>query len=501
MRRLLPSPVRRWSRPLRVGLFTTLLVLVFVTAGALNPSSLGERIDGVLASDEAGQAFWGIQVQDLTTGEVLYSQNARRMLLPASNQKILTSAAALDALGSDYRYQTTLYFKGDVSGATLRGDLFLKGSGDPTFGSVEAGGPDPLRQWARQLAAMGVRRIEGRLIGDDNAFDDRPYAEGWDIDYVTTQSSRLLGVSIGGLSYHDNVVEIKIQANGAGNAPSVTTRPAGYLDIRNHLTTSNRRRGIAVRTGRVLGAEGIELRGSLPRSYAGTIVMPVFNPTLFAVASFKAYLQDAGITVDAATVDVDDLEESPKYDGVDPLFVHLSPPMSEILKIVNKESNNFYAEQVFRTFGWGGSADGGERRVKELLSRAGAETSGLSIRDGSGLSRKDLVTPEAMAKLLVFMQQHRERAAFMESLARGGEAQSTLRYRLSGVPVQAKTGSLEYVRALSGYTTTRDGRPVAFAIFANNFTVPSYRITQTIDRIILEVAAPEARPQPRRRRR
>lgn len=488
-----PSPLsgilRRLVSPPAVRVWPLLLLLLALTSGALPPASLHERIDTIVAAPETGPAFWGIYLQDIATGEVLYSYNADKVLIPASNQKILTSATALDALGSDYRYKTTLYFDGTTEGTTLRGDLIVKGSGDPTFGSVDAGGPDPLRQWARRLAEMGVQRIEGRIIGDDDTFDDRPYAEGWDVDYLMTQSSRLLGVSTSGLSYNDNVVEVKIEAGGSGETPRITMRPSNYLDVRNGITTSGRRRGIAVNSARNFGTETIELNGSIPRSYAGTVVMPVSNPTRFTVFSFKQYLQEAGIGVEAAILDVDDLEEKPALDEATPLFVHLSPPLSTILNVVNKESNNFYAEQVFRTFAWGGSASGGERRVKELLARAGASTNGISVRDGSGLSRKDLVTPEAMGRVLTHMLDHAERDAFLASLAQGGEARSTLQYRLQNVPVQAKTGSLEYVRTLSGYATTPAGRRVAFAVFANNYTVPPYRITQAIDRIIMTLTS------------
>lgn len=441
-----------------------------------------------MQAEAAQPAFWGAYVQELGSGEVLYTNNADNPFIPASNQKILTSATALDALGSEYRYKTVLYFDGSVGGDELQGDLILKGSGDPTFGSVEVSGEDPLRAWARRLAELGVKRIDGRIIGDDNAFDDRPYAEGWDIDYITSQASRALGVTTSGLAYKDNVVQVRITAGGTNQAPEISTQPGGFLNIRNDLTTAGRRRGISVRTSRDFGSETIRLQGSIPRTYDGTIVTPVTNATLFAVNTFRQYLQQFGIELDGEAADIDDLEDF-EYSEEQPLFVYVSPPLSEILAIVNKESNNFYAEQVFRTFSWGGSADGGEKRVKELLSRAGASTNGVSVRDGSGLSRKDMITPEAMAKLLAHMNNHRERRAFLASLAEGGEANSTLRYRLHNVPVRAKTGSLEFVRTLSGYATGPSGQTYAFAVFANNYTGPSYQVTQTIDRIVREVAS------------
>ena len=460
------------------------IALALATAPTGPPPDLDDLLGGAISQN----AFWGVYVQHVETGETWYEHNASNAFLPASNQKIFTSATALDALGSDYRYRTVLYFDGQVEGEALKGDLVLRGSGDPTFGSEHVRRGDPLRIWARDLANMGITRIEGRIVGDDNAFDDQPYAEGWDIDFVTSSASREVGVSIGGLAYNDNVVLVHIQAGSPGRPARVSMRPDGFLDFRNRMITANRRRGIAITIRRDFRSERITLEGSLPRTYNGTVGVPVSNPTAFAAATFAQYLREAGIEVQGEPVDIDDLNDF-RYDRDDPLFVYVSPPLLDILRIVNKESNNFYAEQVFRTYASNGSAQGAENRAKQLLRRAGAATRDIEIRDGSGLSRKNMITPRAMGNLLTYMHGHEQREAFLASLARGGERGSTLRYRLNRVPVRAKTGSLEFVRSLSGYVTTQDGQTLAFAVFANNCSGPSYLITQTIDRIVMELAA------------
>jgi D-alanyl-D-alanine carboxypeptidase/D-alanyl-D-alanine-endopeptidase (penicillin-binding protein 4) len=164
--------------------------------------------------------------------------------------------------------------------------------------------------------------------------------------------------------------------------------------------------------------------------------------------------------------------------------------LSEIVRVINKRSNNFYAEQVFRTYGWGGSARGGARRTETFLRRAGIDTRDLSINDGSGLSRKDLVTPQAVRELLVHMSEHPEGEAFRASLPRGGERNTTLSLRLGRTNVWAKTGSLAFVRGLSGYVERPDGSLVAFALFANNYTGPSYQITHTMDDLVQMLAVP-----------
>jgi len=425
-------------------------------------------------------------VRNLRTGEDLYAQNANRAFLPASNQKLLTTATALDALGSSYRYQTTLRFDGSTTDSVMTGDLVLDGSGDPTFGSVELRGKDPLQTWAERLYDMGVRRIEGRLIGDDNRFNDRPYPEGWDVDYITRQAGRYMGASASGLSYNDNVVAVKVSASRPGAPPNVRLRPDGAIEIDNEATTSSRWRGSTLQVDRIFTANTVKLRGSVARSYRGTVNVPVSNPTTFALTAFVEELQKAGIATDLTITDIDDVDRTPP--DAEPLFVHLSPPLSEIIAVVNKRSNNFYAEQLFRTYGWGGSTRGAGKRTESFLRRAGIDTRRLLVNDGSGLSRKDLITPRAMVDLLDHMSTHENRDAFFASLPQGGENNTTLEYRLHRVPLQAKTGSLRFVRALSGYVQRPDGSRIAFAFFANNYTGPSYQITRTIDDVVRTLA-------------
>jgi D-alanyl-D-alanine carboxypeptidase/D-alanyl-D-alanine-endopeptidase (penicillin-binding protein 4) len=363
----------------------------------------------------------------------------------------------------------------------------LDGSGDPTFGSSEVRGEDPFKIWAQRLADMGVERIEGRLIGDDDAFDDQPYPNGWTVDYITEQKGRYMGNSAGGLTYRDNVVPVSVRATRPGTPPSVEVQPESVVSITNRATTSSRWRGNTLQVNRTFSTNELVLTGSVARSYSGTLAVPVSDPTSFVLQSFERRLKEAGIETELTLVDIDDLEERP--DEGSPLFVEYSQPLAEIATVLNKESNNFYAEQVFRSFGWGGSARGAARRTKSFLQEADINTRKLLIHDGSGLSRKDLVTPQAMVKLLTHMNEHEEREAFLSSLPRGGERNTTLDYRLHRTNVQAKTGSLEFVRALSGYTERPNGNRVAFALFANNYTGPSYRISRTIDDIVRAVAS------------
>jgi D-alanyl-D-alanine carboxypeptidase/D-alanyl-D-alanine-endopeptidase (penicillin-binding protein 4) len=458
-----------------------------LTAGTASAPPLQTRIDGLLRRGQVEEAFWGVAIYDLDAERMLYSRNAEQSFLPASNQKIITSAAALDILGSTHRYETALYHNGSAKGSVMRGDLILDGSGDPTFGSSRVRGEDPLKAWAQDLADMGVERIEGRLIGDDNAFDDQPYPKGWTVDYITEQKGRHMGNSAGALAYRDNVVPVIVRATRPGARPSVKVQPQNVVSIDNNATTSSRWRGNTLQVNRTFSTNELVLTGSVARSYNGTLAVPVSNPTRFVLRSFERRLQEAGIETELELIDIDDLERRP--DRGAPLFVEFSRPLAEIAAVMNKKSDNFYAEQVFRSYGWGGSTKGASRRTKSFLREANVNTRKLLIQDGSGLSRKDLVTPQAMVKLLAHMNEHEEREAFMASLPSGGENNTTLDYRLHRTNVKAKTGSLSFVRALSGYTRRPNGNRVAFALFANNYTGPSYQISRTIDDIVRAVAS------------
>lgn len=477
-------------RPLGLGLLLALLLPLTSgwTSSAEPALTFEERLDALLNPRAIGPAIWGVYVRDLDNGRVLYRRNAAVPLLPASTQKILTTAGILDLLGSTHRFETTLHLDGRVDGTVLRGDVYLRGSGDPSFGSAQLDGSDPLEEWAERLAEIGITRVEGRLIGDDDVFDDRPWAEGWDIDYLTRQAGGGMGVSTSGLAYRDNVVRVRVQSTRPGEPARIVADPPGFFELENDVTTSGRSRGGGVRFERRFGEEGYRLYGSVPRSYRRTLRLPVTNPTQLAVHSLAHHLREAGITVDATLWDVDDLPEPPNYARTEALLVHYAPPLASLAAITNKESNNVYAEHLFRILSRDGSVTGSERRLLALLERAGAPTAGLLIRDGSGLSRKDLISAEALGELLAFFHaQHPERSAFVESLAAGGEPSTTLESRLEEVPVRAKTGSLRSVRTLSGYVEAANGHTLAFAILANNYGAPSYRINQVVDQMVVEM--------------
>ncbi len=480
----------RAFRLVLAGLATALLTITLLRPGtpleastSASDAAIRNTIGTILADDGLPDTYWGVYVQNLRTGEVVYSQNADKNFMPASNLKLVTTATALDALGPNYRYITRLYFDGTTRDSTLRGDLIVRGSGDPSFGS-QLSGADPLRDWARELKALGVARIEGRIIGDDDAIDDQPYADGWDINYIATED---WAQSAGGLTYADNLVTLNIAGTRSGEAATVTPEPGGYVEVRNDLTTRGRRGYNPIRIRRTVGTNRISLEGSVSAGYAGAARIPIQDPTAFALHAFADRLGDAGITVEAKIVDADDLDDDLSYDDA-PILVHVSAPLLHLLTAINQKSNNLYAEQVFRTFAASGTATSGERRVFAFLEKSGVETTGLAIRDGSGLSRKDLISPETLGTMLAYLYRSPMRDPFLATLARGGQQETTLRYRLAGLPVRAKTGALEHVRTLSGYVAGPDDTPYVFVVFANNFTSRSSLVALAENQIATAIA-------------
>ncbi|MEM0963060.1 MAG: D-alanyl-D-alanine carboxypeptidase/D-alanyl-D-alanine-endopeptidase [Bacteroidota bacterium] len=440
-------------------------------------------VDEILADPDLPSAIWGLVIQDARTGRIVLSRNADKNLLPASNLKLFTTAAALDQLGPTFRYTTRLYHIGEVrEDGTLTGDLVLRGSGDPTFGSEGQG--DPLGDWAEALYDAGVRRIDGRIVGDDDVFEDARYGEGWDVTHIATEQ---YAPPAGGLVWGDNLVRIQIRGTSPGQAPVFEPDPPGFATVTGDVVT--RSGGGRLDVERTLGTDEFVLRGGVPNGYRGTLRVPVANPTLFAVHAFALRLEEAGIDVRRAErVDIDNTTRKPSYDGQEPLRAYVSPMLSEIIERINRESDNLYAEQVFRTLG-DGEADAAEDAIQALVTRAGAEADGLNVADGSGLSRKDLVTPASLAAVLRWMRTHPAAADFRRSLPEGGGAGSTLRNRLDGVPVRAKTGSLLAVRCLAGYVDGPDGTPYVFVLMANNYTTGGGRIARAQDAIVRAIAA------------
>ncbi len=459
-----------------------------------SPRQLTAALDAVLDRRAFADAVWGAVVLDLEAGEALYGRHTQLNLVPASNAKLFTTAAALDQLGPDYRYRTLLLGRGRQVGAAWRGDLVVRGSGDPTIGGRLYAGDRTrvFRAWADSLAALGIRRVAGDLIGDDDVFDDEPLPEGWSWD----DEPYWYAAETGGLVFNDNAVDMTIAGRRRGARAAITWEPynTDYITVENQTRTLAS--GARLREGyaRARGANHLRISSQVPEGGVDRESLTIANGTLYFLHTLRETLERAGIAVEGRLIDIDDLDaaDAPGGEPLRPLASHTSPPMREIAQWINRESINLYAEQALKTLaheqtGAPGSTRGGLRAAARTFAEAGIDTAGLGLVDGSGLSRMNLVSPAALGRLLAYMWLHPSRAvrqAYLESLP-GPGMEGTLKTRFATLParadLRAKTGTLGHVSALSGYVRTRSGRPLAFVLISNNFTTRTSAVREAQD--------------------
>jgi len=443
-------------------------------------SRLKDELDQIFSDPNFSNAYWGVVIQSLETGEYFYRLNEHKSFIPASNMKLFTTAVALVKLGPDFKYKTNVYTDGEIKNGVLNGNLFVRGSGDPTISGRFNNGDviKTFKDWADSLKNLGIKEINGDIIGDDNYFDDQYMGTGWAWDDETYWYS----AHISALSFNDNCVDFEIRpGKKIGDTAIVLLTPnTSYVKVVNRVLTVHRDSTTQIDFFRIPGTNIINIFGRISLktgSYKESI--SIHNPTLYTVTVFKEVLESKGIRVNGKPIDIDDTNFSPNYDEMRVLASYESPPLSEIIKVINKRSQNFYAEQVFRTlgkiFGGEGSTQKSVEVVKNALAQMGIAPESISIYDGSGLSRLNLVTPFQILTLLNYMYRHEYFSYFYESLPIAG-VDGTLETRMRRTKAQgnvrAKTGYVQYTRSLSGYVKTIDGELVAFAMMVNNYLVP-----------------------------
>jgi serine-type D-Ala-D-Ala carboxypeptidase/endopeptidase (penicillin-binding protein 4) len=474
------------------SVLATTLLLVGLTAGVALPpagsgspavAELGEELGRLLGEPRWRPEQWGVLVVSLETGDTLYAHRAHEVLAPASNLKLFTSAAGLHYLGPDYRYSTYLVATGPIRDGVLDGDLVVYGTGDPTFSRRFF--DTNFSVWeslADSLAEAGVRRVTGDLVGDASHFQGPAVGQGWDLSYV----SHMYAAPASALSYNDNVVSIRVRPGpSVGATPTLLLVPGGTMEIEvATATVASGRSWIEVE--RESYDAPIRLIGQIQRGHAGLWRgTPVVDPAHFAVSVFAAVLESRGIEVDGTVRSVHDAGASsvasrrvfaPALDGapvVQVLAVHRSPPLLELLKVVNQRSHNLYAESVLRSVGrvatGHGSVEGGAAALARMLDAAGTPPESVVMDDGSGLSRLNGASARALVDVLGLMAASPHWEAFQETLPEAATSSGLRRMHRTEAAgnLRAKTGTIDRVSALSGYVHARNGERLAFAILAN----------------------------------
>lgn len=443
---------------------------------------LGYELEQSFNDSNFVNAHWGVLIKSLKTGETVYARNEKKMFMPASNMKLFTSSSATIALTPEYRYVTRLMTSGAVKDSVLQGDVILVGSGDPTIsGRFDSGKVTiTFEQWADSLRLLGITQIDGNIIGDDNCFDDDFYGNGWSADYETDYYA----AQISGISFNDNCVDITLTTSDSiGSLCSLSVVPnTKYVTLINEAVTAAETDSVNdITFYRVRGTNTVYIRGAISQGKKPWIEsVAIDNPTLYTVTVLKEILESKGIKIIGTPKDGDELRDTIRYDSMRQLASFTSLPYSEIIKVINKPSQNFYTEQVFRTMGKEklgvGSMRNGRAVAYPILSQWGVDTVRLRYADGSGLSRLNLITPSDIVSILTGMSKEQYFLPFYESLPIAG-VDGSIRNRMKGTKaegnVHAKTGFIGYVRALSGYATSQDGEMFVFSMIANHYTVPT----------------------------
>ncbi|MDP1890828.1 MAG: D-alanyl-D-alanine carboxypeptidase/D-alanyl-D-alanine-endopeptidase [Gemmatimonadaceae bacterium] len=409
---------------------------------------------------------WGVAVVSLASGDTLFTHNADRQLLPASTMKLFTSAVALERFGPDYRLVTEVLREGAIgTDGTLRGNLVLRGTGDPSFSRRYADGVSgeaPITAIARLVAQAGVRRVSGDIIGDASAFEERKVPEGW--------RSRYLGASyaarVSALSINENLLAITVKP--AGKSAAITFEPA--LSGINVVNSVKLVAGRGSRISVVQRENGIEVRGTIGRANPGRRVQVVAeHPALVTTAAFRAALEHHGIAVDGSARLAKAASGAPRVAALS------SASIGELVSTMNGESNNHFAELLFRnaarSAGVVGSAENANILLRRFLwEKAQVPPTSVYAADGSGLSTADRITPRAMVQLLGYAAKAPWRDVLEQSLPIAGRTDG-LRSRMKYTPamgnLRAKTGTTNDVVSLGGYVTALDGERLAFAFIYN----------------------------------
>lgn len=461
-------------------------------APAADPAvaDLTSDLDEILADArlDGGQA--GVVVRDAASGDVLYDRNGGTRLIPASNEKLFTSAAALDVLGPDYSFTTSVATTADQRGTVLRGDLYLRGTGDPTMLAAD------YAELAGQIADSGIKVVEGSLVADDTWFDSQRLGNDWSWDdepynYAAPVSALTVSPDT---DYDAGTVIVTVTPGSASTRPAaVSVSPAtDSVTVVNQATTTDEGGETQLTVEREHGSDRIVVSGVIAPGDEVQKWASVREPTRYAADVFAKALKAHGVRVRG------DIEFGATPEDARPLAEHTSMPLGELLTPFLKLSNNGHAELLLKAMGREAAGEGswsaGLGVMAEQLETYGVDTATMASRDGSGLSRRNLVPPAEIAALLDAVEDKPWFDTWHEALPIAGEADrlvgGTLRSRMADTPaagnVHAKTGSLTGASSLSGYVTDADGDRLIFSVMFNDYV--SSKPSDLEDRIAVRLA-------------
>jgi len=454
---------------------------------------LAARIDAAANAPPLDRAHWGIIVEDAITGERLYGRNEDKLFIPASSLKLVVATVAARLLGPGFRYTTELLAAGPVRDGTIYGDLVLRGSGDPTLSGRYT---DSLTAvWAAladSLRSRGIHRVDGRIIADASAWEARTVLGEWEAyDLLWWYAA-----PVAPLGFNDNSIDFTVAPGAVGEPAHIQAQPrTGFFTLRNRTTTVPAGRIKTLDFDRVPGTDTILAYGEIPADAPPrTEHFAVAEPARYAATVFRETIERAGIEVardDVATLLAGDAVPANAASVLD----WRSPPLDTILGPLLQSSQNWFAEQLLKTLGHRVAGEGSwiaglevERRF--LIDSVRVDSTAFRLRDASGLSTGNLITPAALAAVLRYARAQRL-GAILDALPVAGAETGSLRARFDRLEgrVRAKTGSMRNVASLSGFITDDDGRELVFVIIANGTGAATSATNRAIDQIVRAIAA------------
>jgi len=452
---------------------------------------LAADLGALTAADGVKRGVWGVLVYSLDRRQRLFELNPNAMLVPASIAKLVTAASAYEAVGWEFRFDTTVWATGPVVDGTLEGDLVVVGSGDP---SIESRGGGGLDEWVGALKDLGIRRIAGRIVGDDDAVEDPRPALAWawdDLGYPT-------GALFGALNAAENRLVVTISPGAkVGEPAGLSVEPeAAHRPLINRTVTSPTAAPQQLWAEQRPAETALTIAGRI-RTGAKPVRLGISagNPTQWFAGLLRHRLVQGGIAVDGPAIDVDDAQPRPIRDGATRLFTHWSPPLRELIKPMLKDSVNLYGEALMRLNSGPGALPTNDAALEGLAERFaawGVPPDAQQLIDGSGLSRRDAVSPEALLTVLQRMYDSTGTSPFMQALPIAGvdgSLANRMRDTLAARNLRAKTGTMSNIRTLAGYVTTLDGERLALVVMVNNFEGTGVQALAAIDAIAVRLAS------------
>ena len=474
-----------------------LLICLHLLAGAQTPAP----VKWLLQAPYMRGASFSLVVKDVQEGRTVYSYDTDRLQSPASVLKTVATATALEILGEDYRYPTTLEYDGILENGTLEGNLYIKGSGDPSLGSSHfAPGQNKfLSTWIAALQKAGIKHITGSVISDESIFD----TEGVSIKWLREDMGNYYAPGSYGISIFDNMYKLSLQTGAAGTRPVLkgTEPDIPFIRFKNYLKAAP----VSSDSAYIIGAPLDDVRylyGVLPANREAYVLKgDIPDPALYLARYLTDQLQQKGIRVDGSPscyrIEVE--ENRWKKGERKEIVTTYSPTLREIASVCNHVSHNLYADALVKTVGLQykprrnkmiSSFGRGVQVVKEYWEKKGLDVFPLRMNDGSGLAPADKVSAGFMGELLVYMATESAVSdAFIASLPQAG-IEGSVRNFLKGSKLQGKarlkSGGITGVRSYAGYIT-KDGKTYAVAVFSNNYSCPMSRMTRALEKLLLQL--------------